>query len=104
MSEKVSSFSDDEDDNASNELQSVSTVEKKASLVPLVAQKSLNRTNEPMPLKLKVVLGPIAKYKQFGIFEFEQPINNNLFRQIPLETCDLRSFDICHFHAGDVDD
>lgn len=37
MSEKVSSFSDDEDDNASNELQSVSTVEKKASLVPLVA-------------------------------------------------------------------
>ena len=57
-----------------------------------------------MPLKLKVVLGPIAKYKQFGIFEFEQPINNNLFRQIPLETFDLRSFDICHFHAGDVDD
>ena len=37
MSEKVSSFSDDEDDNASNVIQSVLTVEKKASLVPLVA-------------------------------------------------------------------
>jgi len=53
-----------------------------------------------MPLKLKVMLGPIAKYKQFGNLTYY----HYFFRQIPLETIDLCCPNNPDLHAGDADD
>lgn len=54
-----------------------------------------------MPLKLKVMLGPIAKYKQFGIPTL---IMISLFRSIPLETIDMCDPYNPYFRTSDADD
>ena len=67
--------------------------------IPDIVKLSLKEiAQDQMPLKQKVVLGPIAKYKQYG----KRVLWCLQFRSISMEADCLFRIDILHINAGDA--